>query len=121
MMERKMTPSVISRGNSIMSLSLNRLNIHFGDTFLYIKTSLAKCCKLYEIPLLKGTFPLAANLPEFYEAQTIPPFKFFINEGDDKKIIQEKKEWYQNKRRSKKWIFKDEISKKLSITSIIFS
>ena len=110
MIERKITPSVISRGNAIMSLSLDKLNISFGDTFLYIKTSLAKCCKLYDISMLKGTFPLSANNPDYYEARTIPPFKYFINEGDSKIIIEEKKAWYQNKKRAKRWIFKDEIS-----------
>ena len=108
MTERNMTPSIISRGNSLMNMSLPSLNINYNDTFLYIKSSLAKCCKLYDIPMMKGIFPVRANTPPYYETCKIPPFKLFVNENDEKKDMDEKKKWYEH-RRKRPWIFKDEI------------
>ena len=110
MFERGITPSVISRGNAAMSISLPEFNLHFLDSFLYIKTSLAKCCKLYNLKTCKGTFPLAANTDAFYESRSMPPFNLFINDSDSKEVINEKRIWYYNRKR-KPWIFKDEISK----------
>ena len=110
MMERNITPSVITRGNGIMNMSLPSLNINFNDTFLYIKTSLAKCCKLYDIPMMKGIFPIKANVPAYYEARKIPPFKLFINDTDDENGINDKKKWYSS-RRKRPWNFKEEICK----------
>ena len=110
MFDRGITPSVISRGNSAMSIVLQEYQIRFLDTFLYIKTSLAKCCSLYGLKTLKGTFPLAANHDFFYESQVIPPFKLFVNDGDSKEKIKEKRNWYYW-RKKQPWIFKTEISK----------
>ena len=112
MIERKLTPSILSRGNGILNMAVNDLNINFNDTYLYIKASLAKCCKLYEIPMLKGTFPHQANRSDFFSCTKIPPFKLFVNEGDGKKDIEEKKKWYES-RRKKPWLFKTEISIKI--------
>ena len=110
MFERGITPAVISKGNAIMNLSVTEYNINFSDSFLYIKTSLSKCCKLYNLQTLKGTFPLAGNDVQYYEAETIPNFKLFLSENDSEQALKDKSEWYLI-RKNQPWNFKKEICK----------
>ena len=93
-----------------MNLCVTEYNINFSDSFLYIKTSLSKCCKLYNLNTLKGTFPLAANDVQFYEAERIPSFELFVSENDSEQALNEKSKWYST-RKDQPWNFKNEICK----------
>jgi len=62
------SPDILSRGNKILQLSIPSFNIAFKDSFRYMKASLSKCCKLYNIDMEKGTFPLRYNRISNYES-----------------------------------------------------
>ena len=112
------TPSVITKGNKILSMTVAELNIVFVDSIRYIKASLSKCCTLYNLNMKKGTFPVRANIIKFYTSTTIPPFEWFINENDSTEAIKEKQLWYLE-RRKKLWVFKDEIAEYCTDDSFI--
>ena len=63
-----MTPSIISKGNKILKLDIEEWNIAFLDSYKYIKASLAKCCKMYQIDMKKGFFPHLANREHYYNS-----------------------------------------------------
>ena len=113
------TPSVLSKGNKLLCISINEFNIQFIDSIRYIKASLAKCCKVFKLSEKKGTFPLKANHRDYYNKNGIvPQFHLFINENDSQNVIEEKKQWYQNRKQSL-WNFKKEIAAYCTDDSLI--
>ena len=127
--EQGITPSIVSKGNKILKLRVDEYDISFLDSYRYIKSSLAKCCKMYQLDMRKGFFPVRANRPLFYNAckiffcsrhnptpplsptfsASIPAFNWFVNENDSHQAVEEKRKWYLE-RKSSSWIFDKELA-----------
>ena len=102
------TPDILCRGNKILKLYIPAFSILFLDSYRYIKTSLSKAAKTFGCSLMKGFFPVKICSTSFRDRRTIPSLPSFINENDDEAMIEEKKKFWLERRKSE-WVFLDEL------------
>ena len=107
LLKYNISPEILSRGRKVLKLSIPEFNITFIDSFRYIKSSLAKAAKTFDLNIGKGEFPVRFNSRSNYNAVEIPPFPWFVNENDNEKTVEEKKQfWLERKKRP--WNFCEE-------------
>ena len=105
-----LTPSVVTRGNKILSMTIPSLNLVIIDSLQYAHTSLSKLAARYGLSQ-KGHFPHHFNKAENYTYRgNVPPIEAFCGEGSTEKQ-REEISTYVKSLEGEVWDFKDEIHK----------
>ena len=106
-----LTPSIVPRGNKILSMSIPCLNINILDSMQYTHCSLNKLASRYNLQQ-KDNFPHMFNKEENYEySGKVPPLSTFCSETANAAIFEEKQKHVQHLEKTKyEWNFKNEIN-----------
>ena len=106
-----LTPSIVPRGNKILSMSIPPLNINFLDSMRYCPGSLDAIGRRYNLEQSKGFFPHKFNLPDNYNySGPCPDAKWFYNESDTPTQQKVKQKFVQDLHATcYEWNFKTEI------------
>ena len=116
---RNISPTLLCKGSRILNLTIDKHNITFIDSYKFIRASLSKCAKLFNLKSIsKGDFPIRANSENFYNTHSIPAFHWFLKDNESPGDRARKMSWWKIRKKSA-WHFNVEISNYCEIDVMI--
>jgi len=114
------TPSIIQKGNTILSMDIASLKIRFLNSSSYLKGSTFEIASQYRIPLCSMYFPASWNVEEFYNySGTKPNQTDFFCFVDSDEVRSDKKYYWKNLPNN--WVMKEELVRTLRNETLIFT
>jgi len=114
------TPSIIQKGNKILSMEVQSLKIRFLNSSCYLKGSIYDIGKQYQIPLSAIYFPDSWNSENLYDYSGVKPAEkdfFCFSDTNNERV--NKKTFYD--RKPDEWVMKEELLLTIRNETVIYA